>query len=64
MERAADLLRPAYEELILQAAQGELLHNDDTTMKTMDFTGEARAEALPGAGAEARTGVSPRGSCR
>ncbi len=64
VERAADSLRPAYEELILQAAQGELLHNDDTTMKILDFTDEARAEALPGAGAEARTGVSPRGSCR
>jgi len=61
VERAAGLLRPAYEELILQAAQGELLHNDDTTMKILDFTDEARAEALPGAGAEARTGIFTSG---
>jgi transposase len=29
------LLEPAYEELIRQAAQGEVLHNDDTTMKVL-----------------------------
>jgi len=30
-------LLPAYEELIRQAAQGEVLHNDDTTMKILDI---------------------------
>src|SRR5207244_12615094 len=27
------VLKPAYQELIRQAAQGEVVHNDDTTMK-------------------------------
>ena len=36
----------AYEELIRQAAQVEVLHNDDTTIKILDFTDDARAEAL------------------
>ena len=35
--RAADRLQPAYDELIRQAAQGELLHNDDTTAKILDL---------------------------
>ena len=33
-ETAASI-RPAYEELIRQAAQGEVLHNDDTAMKIL-----------------------------
>jgi len=61
VERAAGLLGRAYEELIRQAAQGEVIHNDDTTMKILDFTDEARAEALPGAGADARTGIFTSG---
>ena len=34
---AEPLLLPAYEELIRQAAQGEVLHNDDTAMKILDI---------------------------
>src|SRR5712692_5485351 len=34
-EEAADLLKPAHEELIRQAAQGEIFHNDDTSMKVL-----------------------------
>ena len=30
-------IRPAYEELIRQAAQGEVLHNDDTTVKILEY---------------------------
>jgi hypothetical protein len=29
VEEAAELIKPAHEELIRQAAQGEVLHNDD-----------------------------------
>ena len=61
VKRAAGLLDRAHEELIRQAAQGELLHNDDTTMKILDFTDEARAEALPGAEASSRTGMFTTG---
>ncbi len=31
----AELIRPAFDELIHQAAQGEVLHNDDTSMKIL-----------------------------
>ena len=42
---AAHALEPIYEALIRQAAQGELLHNDDTTMRILGVTGETEAEA-------------------
>lgn len=42
---AAKTVEPIYEELIRQAAQGEVLHNDDTTMRILGVTGEAEAEA-------------------
>ena len=35
VEEAAELLEPAYEELIRQGAQGEIFHNDDTGMKIL-----------------------------
>jgi len=35
VEQIADKVYPAYEELIRQAAQGEVLHNDDTTVKIL-----------------------------
>ena len=39
----AEKIAPAFEELIRQAAQGEVLHNDDTTVKILEFMG-ARAK--------------------
>lgn len=36
----ARLLTPAFEELIRQAAQGDVLHNDDTTVKILALMGE------------------------
>ena len=59
--RAAGLLAPAYAELVRQAAQGEVVHNDDTTMKILDLTDEARAEALPKEASDERTGVFTSG---
>jgi hypothetical protein len=35
-------LAPAYQELIRQAAQGEVLYNDDTTVKILDLMGQRR----------------------
>lgn len=35
VEKTADKIHPVYNELIRQAAQGELLHSDDTTMKIL-----------------------------
>ena len=39
---AAAAIRPAMEELIRQAAQGEVLHNDDTPMAVLTLEREAR----------------------
>jgi hypothetical protein len=33
---------PAFEELILQAAQGDVVHNDDTTVKILELMGAGR----------------------
>lgn len=35
IEEAAELLQPARDELMREAAQGELLHNDDTSMRVL-----------------------------
>jgi transposase len=60
-------LAPAFEELIRQAAQGEVLHNDDTTVKILELMGQrgglegsAPIEA-EGNDAEGRTGLFTSG---
>lgn len=40
---ASLLMRPAYDELIRQAAQGEVLHNDDTTVRILELMGQRLA---------------------
>jgi len=37
VNRKADLIHPAYDELARQAAQGKVVHNDDTTAKILEF---------------------------
>ena len=37
IEAVADRIEPVFEEMIRQAAQGQILHNDDTTMKILAF---------------------------
>lgn len=49
----AILLRPAFEELVRQAAQGELVHNDDTSMRVLSLD---RGDVSP-----ERTGVFTSG---
>jgi transposase len=49
---AAELIKPAHDELIRQAAQGEVLHNDDTNMRVL------RLEREP---SDQRTGVFTSG---
>jgi transposase len=44
MEQAAALLEPAYEELIRQAAQGQVLYNDDTAVRILSLQRETAAE--------------------
>jgi transposase len=52
VEEAAELLKPARDELIRQAAQGEVVHNDDTSMRVLRLTREPLDE---------RTGVFTSG---
>jgi transposase len=40
VEEAVAPLKPAWNELIRQAAQGEVLHNDDTSMRVLRFARE------------------------
>ena len=47
VEAKAERIEPAFEELIRQAADGEVIHNDDTTVKILEMMGErAKAEAF------------------
>ena len=52
MEQTAALIAPVYEELIRQAAQGEVLYNDDTGVRILALVRETAAE---------RTGVFTTG---
>ena len=61
VSEGADKLVPAYEELIHQAAQGEVVHNDDTTNKVLNLTPEQRAAAAAKDADESRTGVFTSG---
>jgi transposase len=65
MARTTPGLRPAYQELIHQAAQGEVLYNDDTTMKILALMGKdrRRPESEPIAAEEdsERTGIFTSG---
>ena len=61
---AADLA-PAFAELVRQAAQGDVLHNDDTTIKILELMGQrARRAALacaPDDPADSRSGLYTSG---
>jgi transposase len=47
VNEAAEKIAPVYAELVRQAAQGEVLYNDDTTMKILDLMGKrAKARAF------------------
>jgi hypothetical protein len=44
---ASLLIAPAYNELIRQAAQGEVLYNDDTTIRILEMMGQRARKAPP-----------------
>ncbi|WP_077028133.1 IS66 family transposase [Fuerstiella marisgermanici] len=44
---AASLIAPTYNELIRQAAQGEVLYNDDTTVRILEMMGQRARKAPP-----------------
>jgi hypothetical protein len=52
VEETAEVIKPAHDELIRQAAQGEALHNDDTSMRVLHMEREPSDE---------RTGVFTSG---
>jgi len=54
-------LRPAWDELLRQAAQGEVVYNDDTTMTVLALTAEQRRAAAADEETDARTGVFTSG---
>ncbi len=59
---ASKLIAPAHDELIRQAAQGDVLHNDDTTMKILEVARQTAGEALSSdEGPNKRTGVFTSG---
>ena len=45
VQAVATNLTPAFDELIRQAAQGDVLHNDDTTVKILALMGQRRDQA-------------------
>src|SRR5206468_6210031 len=59
----AEVIRPAFEELIRQAAQGEVFYNDDTSMKILALARASpqRAEEKESSGSKERTGVFTSG---
>ena len=54
-------IAPAYEETLRQAAQGELLHNDDTPMKILAYLIEERKRKERGEPPSPRTGIYTTG---
>jgi transposase len=48
VKEGAEVIEPVWEELIRQAAQGEVLHNDDTTAKILEAIRERRKREQSG----------------
>ena len=48
---ATEFVAPAYRELICQAAQGEVVYNDDTTARILELMGQRAAESAGRGGA-------------
>jgi len=57
IEKIADRIHPAYSELVRQAAQGDVIHNDDTTMKIQELMAENQENNQK----PARTGIFTTG---
>ena len=62
VEQSADRIEPVFEAMIRQAAQGRVLHNDDTTMKVLGLATEHKepTDSDPGQ-VPGRTGVFTSG---
>lgn len=60
-EEAADKIHPVFEALKNHAAQGDILHNDDTGMKVLDLMREIEEEVKTANGKKVRTGIFTTG---
>ncbi len=60
VEGAAKQLEPLFDQYIYEAAQGKVLHNDDTTMKILDLMAENQANKNV-EGSPKRTGIFTTG---
>lgn len=61
VQHAGELLESAVAQLIDQAAQGEVLHNDDTTAKILELSRAHAQDVETTDGADTRTGVFTTG---
>ncbi len=63
VEEIAGVIRPAWDELIRQAAQGEVFYNDDTSMKILALARASpqRAEEEAASSPKERTGLFTSG---
>ncbi len=61
VEAKADRIYPVYDELIRQAAQGDVVHNDDTVMKILELMKENENIEQQDPGQEQRTGMFATG---
>ena len=62
VHEVAGIVEPAHRELVRQAAQGEVLHNDDSTMKILALMKETNANLGEDSGEEReRTGIFTSG---
>jgi transposase len=63
VEYSADSIEPVFDEIVRQAAQGQVLHNDDTTMKVLELMTKVPENHIDSEGIETpdRTGVFTSG---
>ena len=62
VREVAGIVEPAYQELIRQSAQGEVLYNDDTTAKILDLMkGRRHPEVAASGDPKTRTGIFTSG---
>ena len=60
VEEAAQVIKPARDELIRQAAQGTVIHNDDTGMRVLHAEARSVRRAQPGVFTSGIVSVEPR----
>jgi transposase len=57
VQEASQEVQPAFQELVRQAAQGRLLHNDDTSMQVLDLKRQIEGALASGEADSDRTGI-------